>query len=207
MKRLGSLFNTISAIIILVFSLSAWGADSPLSIIQASVGKTLTPLPDPSYQGPAHRQERLAKAEQVIISHFDTQEFARRALGAYWDQRSVAEQREFVEVFTALVARTYTDIIDRHAKGVKVFYDKQSIDGSDAEVDTRVLSPSEDQPVSVNYMMHRVNGQWLIYDIQVDNVSIVLNYRSQFNHFLSTSSYPDLIQTMRSKLREITAAS
>ena len=55
--------------------------------------------------------------------------------------------------------------------------------------------------------MHRVNDQWLIYDIQVDNVSIVLNYRSQFNHFLSTSSYPDLIQTMRSKLREITAAS
>ena len=145
--------------------------------------KALTVLQHPSYQGAAHRQERLAKAEQVILPHFNTQELAREALGPYWRQRSPAEQQEFVRLFTALVARIYTDTVDRHAKDVKVFYDKERIDGSGARVGTRVHSPSEAQPISLNYMMHQVTGQWLIYDVQIDNVSLVLNYRSQLAIF------------------------
>lgn len=174
MKRLGSLISGTIAISLLLFSVSARGADSALASIQAVVQRTLSVLQDPAYQGPARRQERLAKAEEVILSNFDKEEFARQALGRYWSQRTPAEQQEFVGLFTALVARTYTDEIDRHAKDVKLFYDKESVDGTDAEVDTRVFFPSEHQPVSVNYMMHQVNGRWLIYDVQIDDVSIML---------------------------------
>ena len=82
---------------------------------------------------------------------------------------------------------------------MKLFYDKERVDGTDAKVDTRVLS--EEETVSINYMMHQVNGRWLIYDIQIDDVSIVLNYRSQFANVLNKSSYADLIQLIRSKLQ------
>ena len=200
MRRLRSVISGTTAFSLLLFFVSAWGADSPTATIQAGVQKTFTVLQDPAYQGPAHRQERLAKAEEVILSFFDKQEFARAALGPYWSQRTPAEQQEFVRLFTGLVARTYTDEIDRYAKDVKLFYDKERVDGTDAEVDTRILSPSEQQPVAVNYMMHQVNGAWLIYDVQIDDVSIVLNYRSQFAHVLNNSSYADLIQRLKSKL-------
>jgi phospholipid transport system substrate-binding protein len=162
MNRLDSLISGTVAISLLLFSLSTQGADSPQATIQAGVQKTLTVLQDPAYEGPAHREDRLAKAGEVILSYFDTREFARRALGRYWSQRTPAEQQEFVGLFTALVARTYSDEIDQHAKDVKLFYDKERVDGTDAKVDTRVLS--EEETVSINYMMHQVNGRWLIYD-------------------------------------------
>jgi phospholipid transport system substrate-binding protein len=205
MKRLRWLFNVITAIILLVFSLSARGADSPQATIQAAVQEILTVLQDSAYQGPARHRERLAKAEEVILCNFDKEEFAREALGRYWSQRTAAEQHEFVGLFTALVARTYVDDIDRRAKDVKVFYDEERVDGTDAEVDTRVFSPSEHQPVSVNYMMHQGSGRWLIYDVQVDDVSMALNYRSQFSDVLNNSSYADLIQRIKSKLQELQA--
>jgi ABC-type transporter MlaC component len=104
MNRLDSLISGTVAISLLLFSLSTQGADSPQATIQAAVQKTLTVLQDPADEGPAHREDRLAKAEKVILSYFDTREFARRALGRYWSQRTPAEQQEFVRLFTASLA-------------------------------------------------------------------------------------------------------
>jgi ABC-type transporter MlaC component len=94
MNRLDSLISGTVAISLLLFSLSTQGADSPQATMQAAVQKTLTVLLDPAYEGPAHREDRLAKAEKVILSYFDTREFARRALGRYWSQRTPAEQHD-----------------------------------------------------------------------------------------------------------------
>ena len=93
MSRLDSLISGTVAISLLLFSLSTQGADSPQATIQAAVQKTLTVVQDPAYEGSARREDWLAKAEEVILSYFDTQEFARRALGRYWSQRTPAEQR------------------------------------------------------------------------------------------------------------------
>jgi phospholipid transport system substrate-binding protein len=175
-------------------------------MIQTTVQRTLGVLQDPSYQGRSHRQERLARAEQTILPHFDAREFARETLGSYWNQRSAAEKDEFVHLFTDLVARTYADDIDRDAKGIKIVYGKQSIEGSHAEVDTRVISPSETEPVSIDYFMHQVNGDWLIDDVQVDHVSIALNYHSQFTNVISQSSYADLVKRIKSKLQQLGVA-
>jgi ABC-type transporter MlaC component len=99
MNRLDSLISGIVAISLLLFSLSTRGSDSPQATIQAAVQKTLTVVQDPAHEGSARREDRLAKAEEVILSYFDTQEFARRALGRYWSQRAPAEQQEFVGLF------------------------------------------------------------------------------------------------------------
>jgi phospholipid transport system substrate-binding protein len=199
MNRLDSLISGTVAISLLLFSLSTQGANLLRQRFKPRYKKH-----SPSFRTPPTRdlliaRDRLAKAGEVILSYFDTREFARRALGRYWSQRTPAEQQEFVRLFTALVARTYSDEIDQHSKDVKLFYDKERVDGTDAKVDTRVLS--EEETVSINYMMHQVNGRWLIYDVQIDDVSIVFNYRSQFANVLNKSSYADLIQLIRSKLQ------
>jgi ABC-type transporter MlaC component len=103
MSRLDSLISGTVAISLLLFSLSTQGADSPQPMIQAAVQKTHR-RSGPAYEGPARREDRLAKAEEVILSYFDTQEFARRAFGRYWSQRTPAEQQEFVRLFTASLA-------------------------------------------------------------------------------------------------------
>jgi phospholipid transport system substrate-binding protein len=196
----------VMAMAILTLPLSAWGANSPLSMIRATVQKTLAVLQDPTYQGVDHRQERLTKVETVILPHFDTKELAQRALGLYWRQLTVGEQQEFVQLFTSLVEHTYGATIDRYARDVQVFYDQERIDDGYAEVDTRVLAPSQAQVLPINYFLHQVGGRWLIYDVQIDNVSMVLNYHSQFSRILRTSSYADLVQRLKTKLQELGAS-
>lgn len=203
MKTLIGVLSQIAVFALLLFSMNAAGADSPLTIIQSAVQRTLGVLHNPSLQGAEHRRERLEKAEDTILLHFDVQDFSRKALGPYWSQRTPAEQQDFVQLLTTLLARAYIEDIDRDAKDVKVFYDKERVDGTDAEVDTRVVVASEPQPVSVIYMLHQVNGHWLIYDVQVDNVSMALNYRSQFDDVLNMSSYAELIQRIRPKLQKL----
>jgi phospholipid transport system substrate-binding protein len=201
-----TLFWMIAAVSLLVLSLSTWAADVPLDMIRATVQKTLAVLQDPTYQGADHRQERLAKVAAVILPHFDTEELAQRALGLYWRQLTAAEQQEFVQLFTSLVEHAYGATIDRYAREVQVLYDQERVDDGYAEVDTRVLAPSQQQSLPINYFLHQVGGQWLIYDVQIDNVSLVLNYRNQFSRILSSSSYADLVQRIKRKLQELDAA-
>jgi phospholipid transport system substrate-binding protein len=195
--------SMIIAISFLAFPLGVSAADTPMAIIQGTVQKTLTVLQNPVYQGSSHRQERLSQVAATILSHFDTEGLSRRVLGSYWRQLTVNEQQEFVRLFTALVEHTYGAVIDRYAQDVQVFYDQQRVDGVYAEVDTRVRDSSANRSLSINYFLRQVNGQWLIYDVQIDNVSMVLNYRSQFAHILRTASYPALVQRLKSKLLEL----
>ena len=203
MQHPRSLFSATVIMFLLICSLGAGAAQSqfPLEIIRTSVQSLLAVLQDPRLQGADHRRQRLAKAEQIILPRIAVEEFARGALGRYWNQRTPAEQREFVHLFTALVLHAYADEIDQHSQGVKVAYVKQRLDGDYAEVDTQIFTPTQPDAIPVNYFMHQVNGQWLIYDVQIENVSLVLNYRSQFGHVLMKSSYADLVQTLKAKLR------
>ena len=197
--------SMIIVIAFLAFPLEVSAADTPMAMIQATVQKTLRVLQNSVYQGATHRQERLAEVAITILPHLDTEGLAQRALGFYWRQLTVNEQQEFVRLFTALVEHVYGAMIDHYAQDVQVSYDQQRIDGLYAEVDTQVRDSSVDRPISINYFLHQVNGQWLIYDVQIDSVSLVLNYRSQFAHILGTNSYGDLVQRLKSKLLELGA--
>lgn len=180
-----------------VLAVSAAAADSPQVMIRATIEKTLTVLQDPGIQGADQRPERLRKLEAVILPHFDTVGMAQRSLGPYWRQLTDNDRKEFLTLFTALVEHTYGSTIDRYAHDIQVSYDQERIDGDFAEVDTHVRAPAQDHSLPVNYFLHSVNGQWLIYDMQIDNVSLVMNYRAQFNRVLSTSSVGDLMSRLR----------
>jgi phospholipid transport system substrate-binding protein len=186
---------------ILAFPVNAWAAQSPLEMIRATVKSVMAVLQNPSLQGAEHQQERNVKAQAIILPHFDAQALAQRALGLYWRERTTDQKREFAQLFLELVEKTYSGTLDRYTKDVQVFFDREQVDNDSAEVDTRVVAPSQQEPISMNYYLHEVGGQWLVYDVQIDDVSMVLNYRNQFSRVISSSSYEDLIQKIKSKLK------
>jgi len=112
-----------------------------------------------------------------------------------------------VQLFIELVEKSYGHTLDRrYTKDVQFSFDQERIEDNFAEVDTRILLPSQDRPFSVNYRLHRVGGKWLVYDVVIENVSMVRNYRTQFSRIINKSSYEGLVQAIERKLKELNAS-
>jgi phospholipid transport system substrate-binding protein len=187
----------------LALHLSAWAADSPLEMIRSAINRVIPILQDPAYQGEDRRQERIDKVWQTVEPHFDLQELAQRALGVHWRERTEEQRREFVQLFTALIEKTYSSALTRYTSDVQFLFDQERVDGNFAEVDTRLLNSSLDKTFPIRYQLHRVGGRWLIYDVVIEHVSLVRNYRTQFHRILSQSSYEDLVQNIKNKIQEL----
>jgi phospholipid transport system substrate-binding protein len=191
---------------LLLVQTHAWAAESPMEGIRIAVDKAVAVLQSPGYQEPEHRQQRMEKIKEIVLPLFDSQEIAKRALGIHWRDRTEEQRKEFVRLFIALVESTYSGTLDRYRKDVQVFFDQEHIDGNFAEVNTRILDPSQQKTFAINYQLHQVGEKWLIYDVVIENVSMVRNYRNQFNRILSKSSYEDLIDSIERKIKELASA-
>ena len=176
-------------------------AGVPTDQIRATVDKVLGILENPRLKSDARKKERRDQLRQVIYARFDFAEMAKRSLGSHWRRRTPEEQEEFVRLFTDLLERAYIDRIESYSDG-KFVYLRESVDKNYAEVDTRVLT-SKGEELSLNYKTYLVNGGWKIYDVVVENISLVNNYRSQFNRIITNSSYEELVRRMKEKLIEV----
>ena len=193
-------FCTLVTIGFLVLSTSAWAANSPLEIIRSAVDRVTAVLENPAYQGEEHQQERITQVWTIVEPHFDLQGIAQSTLGVHWRERTEAEQRQFVQLFTALIEKTYSTTLTRYTSDIQFAFDQQRIDGDFAEVDTRLINPALNKTIPIQYRLHRVRGEWRIYDVVIENVSLVRNYRNQFNRILSQSSYNELVQALKQKI-------
>jgi len=174
-------------------------AGEPTDLVRQITDQVLKILEDPQFQAPnrqAERQERLHKiAEQV----FDWQEMARRALAVHWRERTPQEQQEFVRLFRDLVEGTYINRLESAIQEKReIQYVGEQVDGSRATVKTNVVT-RRNQQVPIEYRLQKVDGRWLIYDVLVEGISLVNNYRSQFNRIITSSSYNDLVQKMKNR--------
>jgi phospholipid transport system substrate-binding protein len=131
----------------------------------------------------------------VIYQRFDFTEMARRSLGPEWRRRTAEEQKEFVALFTKLLERAHLNTIESY-NGEKVQYLNERAENSGAQVDTKITD-NKGREFSVNYRLHDVNGDWKIYDVVVEDVSLVNNYRAQFSRVLAKSSYAELVNTIK----------
>ena len=122
---------------------------------------------------------------------------AMRSLGSYWQERSAVEKKEFVSLFTELLETAYVGTIESY-RGEKVHYLNEREEGKLATVNTRIVL-GDRKSVSVNYRMRDVDGDWKVYDVIVDDISLVNNYRSQFSRVLARSSFAELLATMKDK--------
>jgi len=176
---------------------AAASAATPREEIQSSVEKVLTILKDPNLKPESKRQERIAQLRQVIFPKFDFNEMARRSLGADWQRRSADQQKEFVKLFTALIETSYANNLDSY-NGEKVSFTGEKQEGEYAQVDTKITG-NKGEDSTVSYKLRRGDDGWKIYDVVIENISIVNNYRSQFSRVIARSSFDDLLRQMREK--------
>jgi phospholipid transport system substrate-binding protein len=171
-------------------------ASAPGEQIKATIDRVMEILKDPKLQGDDKKTERREKLRQVVVPRFDFAEMGKRALGNNWN-RYPEKQQEFVAAFKQLLEETYADQIQA-ANGDKVVYLNERTDKNYSEVDTKVIS-SKGEETPMTYKLHSVDSDWKVYDIVVENVSIVNNYRSQFNRILSNASLDELIKRIKEK--------
>jgi phospholipid transport system substrate-binding protein len=126
---------------------------------------------------------------------------AKLALGATWGSLNGAQQAEFVGLFSELLEASYADKIDKYAQRVKIDYADEIPDGNRVEVRTVVRRPNDRFPL--NYRLIQEGGTWKVYDVVIEGVSLVSNYRSQFSRIIHQSSYAELVRRLKTKVSEL----
>jgi phospholipid transport system substrate-binding protein len=175
-------------------------ADSPTVQIKSTVDRVIQILTNPQLQGEGRKQERRKRLREVIFARFDFQEMAQRSLGAHWQRRTPEEQTEFIKVFSDLLEQTYVDKIESY-NNEKFIYANERIDGPYAEVSSKMRT-SKGEEFTINYKLHRVGEDWRVYDLVIENISLINNYRSQFNRILTSSTYDELVSRIKTKLSD-----
>jgi phospholipid transport system substrate-binding protein len=177
-------------------------AGPPTDQLKQRVDEVVRVLDDPNLKDKVG--QRRAAVRKISEEIFDYPNTARRALGQHWNARSPEEQREFVGLFADLLDRAYFSKIDRY-QGEKVRYGAETVNGNEAVVKTTIVTHAGSE-IPVDYRMHRAGGGWLVYDVVIEGVSLVSNYRTQFNKIVQTESYQSLIQKLRAKEAEPAAS-
>ncbi len=173
-------------------------AGAPLDLVRTTVDRAIQILKDPELSSRDKKKERVDRLRAALDAIFDYEEMAKRALGPHWRQRTSAEQEEFVKLFRDFLEGVYSDKINLY-NGEKVRFGREVIDKEFAQVESTIIQPKGDE-ISVIYELRQVNGRWKVYDAIVENISIVNNYRSQFDRVISSSSYEELVKRLREKV-------
>ena len=172
-------------------------AGEPLEVVKTVGDGVIAILKDPKYKSPAKTKDRVERLKEIINPVFDYEEMARRTLGTHWRRRTVAEQQEFLKLFRAFLEKTYSEKVDLY-QGERVVFGRETIDGDYAEVESKVVNAKgEESPVL--YRLKRTDNKWNVYDAVIENISIVNNYRSQFDRVITKSSFDGLIKMLREK--------
>jgi phospholipid transport system substrate-binding protein len=193
----GFAFAAVIAVLV-VGGVSPALAGVPTDTVRDYTDAVVRVLEDPGLKVEERRAERRAAVRKIAIDIFDVQETARRALGQHWQQRSPQEREEFVQLFADLLERTYINKIDLFG-GEKLRFTEEKIDGDHAIVRAKVITKQGTEVPVEARMINRAGSRWQIYDIVIENISLVGNYRSQFDRIIRSSSYGELAKRMRTQ--------
>jgi phospholipid transport system substrate-binding protein len=193
-------FKTILIVIGLaaIFYATDGNAGVPTEQVRGTVDQVIAILADASLKTEGKQKDRREQLRRVIFARFDFAEMARRSLGPEWRRRTPIEQQEFVNIFTDLLQDNYIGTIESYS-GDKVGYNRELQEKDNAEVQT-TLTTKGDAAYSINYRLRLVDKDWKVYDVVIENISVVNNYRSQFSRVISKSSYEDLVRAMKEKI-------
>jgi phospholipid transport system substrate-binding protein len=172
----------------------------PMTVVKTTIDQVLEVLRNPAYRNsPRILRERL---RTTVESHLDFRAMARSALGVHWRSLSTADQDQFVTLFTRLMEDTYIGKAASYS-GERVEYIRAFNDGPEyAQVNTKVIQAGHD-PISINYRLELQGGDWKVYDVLVDGISLISNYRTQFNRVINRDGYPKLVEMIRSKIEQL----
>jgi phospholipid transport system substrate-binding protein len=171
-------------------------AGEPMAQLSASINEFVTVMSNTSV-AELQATGLPEKARQLVFARFDFSEMTKRSLGAHWKSMDQREQREFIAAFTQRLLVFYGKSV-RSTGNEKIQFTREVRDGQQASVETQVISGNGDQ-TPIDYRLRDVNGQWMVYDVVIDNVSLVNNYRSQFERVIAKSSVQDLLRKMKNQ--------
>ena len=177
------------------------GAGLPTDQLRGAIDRVVKTLENPAYKGDSRAPERRAAVRKIANEIFDFGEIARRSLGRHWQGRSDAEHEEFVTLFADLLERSYISKIDQYG-GEKIVYTGEKIESENSVVSTKLVTKNGTE-VPIDYRLVKRGERWLVYDVSIEGVSLVSNYRTQFNKIIQTASYAELIRRMKSKQAEV----
>jgi len=190
---------TMLLCLILLFG-SAAGASEVTEIVKATIDEAFRILNDPSLQGPKKEREKREKLLNAIKGTIDFAEMSKRSLARHWRKRTPEERKEFVSLFSDLLENSYMDKIEAN-RDARVLFVGERRAGKKVEVKTKVLT-RKGLEVPINYRLKKKNGRWVVYDIVIEGVSLVSNYRTQFDKIIRKSSFEALVKDLRAKARE-----
>ena len=175
-------------------------AGEPLEKVRQTINSVLDVLSNQALP----EQERKAKVREVVLQRFNFEEMAKRSLGRHWPKRTPEEQQEFLQLFTDLIEKSYIDKIEQSEGKETIKYTEETIENGNASVQTTLVK-ERDQNIGVEYRLVKRNGDWKVYDVVIERVSLVSNYRTQFNKILLQESYEALIKKMKLKSEQLQA--
>jgi phospholipid transport system substrate-binding protein len=187
-------------ILIFLFLSQPLHAGAPLDTVQVNVNKVLEVLRDQALKAESAKETKKEKLRLIYDRMFDDVELSRRTLARNWNTLNTPQRQEFVLLFRQVLEKAYVDKILSYTDE-KIVFDKEStLSQNQSEVPTRIVTSSKTIPIS--YRMLMKDGVWKVYDVIIENVSLVQNYRTQFNDILAKGTPEQLLETLRKKVKE-----
>jgi phospholipid transport system substrate-binding protein len=199
MKKDSRLKIALMITLALIWAFPVW-AGVPTDRVRETTDKIIAIVGDPALKDSGHETVRREQIRKTVDELCDWQEMSRRSLGRYWAQRSEQEKKDFVLLFGQLLERTYIDKVEGYS-GEKVYYTGERTEGDYAEVNVKIMT-KQNTEIPVVYKLRSKDGKWWVYDIIIEGVSLVNNYRTQFNDILARSSYDGLVKKLKEKVAE-----
>jgi phospholipid transport system substrate-binding protein len=184
--------------VVLLFSFPVF-AGAPLDAVQANVNKVFEVLRDPKLKAAAAKEIKKEKLRSIYNGMFDEVELAKRTLTRNWNKLNDTQRKEFVNLFEQVLEKAYIDRILSYTNERVVFSREKEIANNQVEVQTKVITSSKEVPIA--YRVILANGTWKVYDVVIENVSLVSNYRTQFNEILAKNTPEQLLEILRKKVK------
>ena len=176
-------------------------AQDAKAVLQTNVKTVLDILRDPRLKGESAKKVKKEKLRAIYTRMFDDVELSRRTLARNWNKLNANERREFVNLFRQVLEKAYMDKILAYTNE-KIVYDKENrLSDTQVEVMTRVLTADKEIPIAYR-MINSKEGGWRVYDVVIENVSLVQNYRTQFSDILAKQTPSQLLEILRKKVNQ-----
>jgi len=176
-------------------------AGIPTDQLKSGTDRVLKLLQDPELKKPGKVDERRKQIRSVANEIFDWQETGKRALARHWQARTPQQREEFSTLFADLIERSYVSKIEAYS-GEKILYLGEAIEGEQATVHTKLVTKSNTE-IPIDYRMQKEGDRWRTYDVLIEGVSLVGNYRTQFNRIIQQASYDELLKKLKTKQDEL----
>ena len=185
-------------LLIFLLSVPAY-AGVPMTTAEAYVKRVLEVLRDPSLKSPAAKEVKKDRLRVIYRDMFDEIEFSKRTLARNWNHFNPAQRTEFVNLFEQILEKAYVDKILDYSNERVDFYKETMKSGNQAEIQSKIVTSSKEVPIF--YRMILKDGKWKVYDVVVENVSLVQNYRTQFSDILARNTPDQLLEILRKKVQ------